>query len=203
VSPARRPFFMTFHNSRYGAPPQVVGSGRIVKVLQKGGNALSPRRKKNDGGALPEHLIAGRELGVEEREGIWDTYTSSVYWSEERGLRTHWDRRDPYSQVEKKCSLARIVTVAGISGTFLDGTSTFFLSEYHCSSFPVGQPVVFVATPRNSLPVFLTTRTNIVVGPNNLPDVELHLWAWDPDGNPTITSFEWICIVTDASGGVE
>ena len=153
---------------------------------------------------LREHLIVGRDLEAAEREGLWDTFTSGVYWSEERGLRTHWDRRDPYSLVEKKCSLARVVVTPGVSGTLDDGTTTFFLSEYHCSSFPVGDPVIFVATPRTPLPVFLTTRTSIITGPNNLPDVEIHLWAWGPNGNPAPnTPFRWLCIVTDASGGVE
>jgi hypothetical protein len=165
---------------------------------------LSGHREKQAQRGLPEHLVVGRDLEVAEREGIWDSFTSGVYWSVERGLRTHWDMRDPYSVPEKNCSLARVVVVAGFSGTLPEGTTSFFLSEYHCSSFPVGEPVVFIATPRTPLPVFLTYRTSIITGPNNLPDVEITLWAWDPNGNPAPnTPFRWLCIVTDASGGVE
>jgi len=100
----------------------------------------------------------------------------------------------------KTCTQSFLIDVGGLSNTDASGKVTLHLSDYTCRSGGrdhgryFGQPTVFVATPRSSSPVFITSRQRTVE-----TQVEFEAndaYSWDADGNPAPSvPFSWRCLV--------
>lgn len=95
-------------------------------------------------------------------------------------------------------NLAPSLDVSGVSSTGSDGKSVFpitgFLPSYKLQR--VAEPVSMIATPRGSLPLFLTAEYTFVIDPaaSHASDIEITVYAWDSNGNPVPDiAFDWRC----------
>ena len=104
----------------------------------------------------------------------------------------------------KTCTQSFLIDVGGLSNTDASGKVTLHLSDYTCRSGGrdhgryFGQPTVFVATPRSSSPVFITSRQRTVETQVEFEanDIEIDAYSWDADGNPAPSvPFSWRCLV--------
>jgi hypothetical protein len=95
-------------------------------------------------------------------------------------------------------NLAPSLDVSGVSSTGSDGKSVFrltgFLPSYEIRR--LAEPVNVIATPRGSLPLFLTAEYTFVTDPgtSQASDIEITVYAWDSNGNPAPDiAFDWRC----------
>ena len=92
------------------------------------------------------------------------------------------------------CFNNNCLDVNGFSITGNNGQSVFRLTQFIC---PHGEryehPISVVATPFSSKPFFLTVLHSLI---NNNTDVEIRIFAWDPNGNPAAgVPVNWRCRV--------
>ena len=84
---------------------------------------------------------------------------------------------------------APLLDVSGVSSTGSDGKSVFQVSTFVGFIINGLEPINIVATPRGALPFFLTVEHKTL-----FPDVEITVYAWDPQGNPgPNVEFYWRC----------
>lgn len=104
----------------------------------------------------------------------------------------------------KTCQRSSLIDVGGLSHTDASGKVTLRLSEYTCRSGGrdhgryFGQPTIFVATPRSSTPLFMTSRQRIVETQVEFEanDIEIDAYSWDATGTPAPNvPFSWRCLV--------
>jgi hypothetical protein len=149
------------------------------------------RNKQN----LKKHFeaILGREFsidfpgdgGVALREWV-GTYTDL------EGTLTSRDI-DTTGESTKACDKKQILDVSGSARTGSDGKIDFSLSDFFCGGFEFKHPVNFLATPRSTSPVFLTTLRTLT---SDWKDVKITVNAWDSSGAPAVNiSFDWRCRV--------
>lgn len=97
-------------------------------------------------------------------------------------------------------SPVRLLDASGRIATGANGTVTFLLSSFICSSLnSFAEPVNVLATPKAASPCFLTLTHELVKDPNNpnfFNDVRINAFAWDANGAaaPNI-AFDWRCRV--------
>ncbi len=88
---------------------------------------------------------------------------------------------------------APLLDVSGVSSTGSDGKSVFQVSAFVGSDLEVIEPINILATPRGALPFFLTVEHKIVFQ-QDVNDIEITVYAWDPQGNPgPNVDFYWRC----------
>ena len=93
------------------------------------------------------------------------------------------------SGVRDFCSGSYAWDVGGKSATDQNGRHSWKLSDYVCSTPPIDviEPAVFVATPRSSRPVCVTSNTTSTNG-----DLHIEVFSWDMDGKPAPSvGFSW------------
>jgi hypothetical protein len=104
----------------------------------------------------------------------------------------------------KTCKQSFLIDVGGLSETDANGKVTLHLSDYTCRSGGrdhgryFGQPTVFVATPRSSSPVFITSRQRTIETQVEFEanDIEIDAYSWDAEGKPAPSvPFSWRCLV--------
>ena len=90
--------------------------------------------------------------------------------------------------------LAPSLDVSGVSSTGSDGKSVFRLMAFVPYELEnVAEPIHIVATPHGSVPSFLTVA-HTVMGDAEAGDIEITVYAWDPNGNPAPDIvFDWRC----------
>jgi len=93
----------------------------------------------------------------------------------------------------KLCRQASLLTVSGITLTQSKGTIELLLSDFHCESIFVLDPVILIATARTSSPVFVTAVPEVIDGGN---DVRIIANAWQAGGDPAANiPVAWLCRV--------
>ena len=93
----------------------------------------------------------------------------------------------------ESCADSRALDIGGKSVTGVDGKVRWKLTSYICEDIhlSVEEPAAFVATPRSTVPVMMTTNT-VATG----PDLEIDVFSWTPAGDPApFVRFSWRCWV--------
>jgi hypothetical protein len=84
---------------------------------------------------------------------------------------------------------APLLDVSGVSYTGSDGKSVFRVTTFVGFEIDAQEPINVVATPRGGVPFFLTVEYVL-----KQADVEITVYAWDPNGNPAPgVAFDWRC----------
>lgn len=81
----------------------------------------------------------------------------------------------------KHCGEMPLITVGGLTFVGADGKAELRLNDFHCEGGRFLQPVIVVATPHASSPVFVTAVPTIIDSGN---DVQIVLHTWSHDGAP-------------------
>ncbi len=91
-------------------------------------------------------------------------------------------------------SLAPSLDVSGVCSTGSDGKSVFRVMTFVPYELEtLAEPVHIVATPHGSVPSFLTVEHTLVSN-GEAGDIEITVYAWDPNGNPAPdVVFDWRC----------
>jgi hypothetical protein len=84
--------------------------------------------------------------------------------------------------------------VSGVSSAGSDGISVFRVMTFVPYELQtLAEPVHIVATPHGSVPSFLTVEHTLVISDTS-KDIEITVYAWDPNGNPAPdVVFDWRC----------
>jgi hypothetical protein len=93
-------------------------------------------------------------------------------------------------------SLAPSLDVSGVCSTGSDGRGVFRVMTFIPYELEaLAEPVHIVATPRGSVPSFLTVEHTLVSSDTSeAGDIEITVYAWDPNGNPAPgVVFDWRC----------
>lgn len=91
----------------------------------------------------------------------------------------------------ESCAEAATMDIGGKATTGGDGRFLWKLSAYVCEKPFIlsDEPVAFVATPRATAPVLITTNT---VATGN--DLQIDVFSWTAEGTPApFTRFSWRC----------
>ena len=90
--------------------------------------------------------------------------------------------------------LATSLDVSGHSSTGSDGKCVFrVMTVVPYELHNLAEPVHIVATPHGSVPSFLTVEYTLM-GDAQAGDIEITVYAWDPNGNPAPeVDFDWRC----------
>ena len=132
--------------------------------------------------------IGDGEIGLRYRVGLWSQELETGNVST-REIGTSGDSR-------LSCGKLSLFSAAAQTTTGEDGKADFMLSEYICP--PLGMvhqlPLIFVATPHEQQPVFVTVNHLLVV-PDDAPrDFRIQLYTWEAGGAPAKKiSVDWYC----------
>jgi hypothetical protein len=90
--------------------------------------------------------------------------------------------------------LAPSLDVSGFLSTGSDGKIVFRVMTFVPYELQnLAEPVHIVATPHGSVPSFLTVE-HTLMGDAEAGDIEITVYAWDPNGNPAPgVQFDWRC----------
>lgn len=146
---------------------------------------------------LKKHFeaILGRDLVGEFADGVVLRETVGLY-SIEQGNATSKEIGVTGSST-KRCGQSSLLTVGGLSFVGADGKAELRLSDFHCARQTFLHPVIVVATPQTSSPVFVTAVPTILVNPG---DVQIVLHTWSADGSPAPNVLvTWLCRVQSVS----
>jgi hypothetical protein len=121
----------------------------------------------------------------------WAT-TVAVYTAKEGSVTSYHTTRG------KRCrSAAKILQVSGRSRTENEGTTEIRLEDFVCleRGEQLVSPPFFVATPRTSVPVHLTSQTRMVDDAEG-SGIRIKVFSWTASGDPAPrVSFNWHCCV--------
>ena len=91
------------------------------------------------------------------------------------------------------CAQGQGLDIGGKAVTGSDGKLRWKLTNFICEDIHLGveEPAAFVATPRSTVPVLMTTNT-VSTG----PDLEIDVFSWTLSGDPAPgVRFSWRCWV--------
>jgi hypothetical protein len=134
--------------------------------------------------AIVGHKLVGQfadEILLRQNVGLHSAEQGSVVSAEIGGT----------GNPNRRCAQTSILVVSGLSVVDADGSSEIRMSQFLCGQIAPASPVIFLATPQTSQPVFVTAEPAII---ENGSDVRVVLRTWGPDGAPAPnTLVAWTC----------